>query len=233
MFVSVSSAATSVQVGGRCARSSSPEAVGGLGEGSGADLLPVYLMVQEPVLTLKLVFELQRLEAGVGIAAPQLALNLRMFLTIKNMPDNEADLDKLEYQQVLNPEIVGMSTSAKRDFEGCLSVPGYQGIVKRAEEIRVQYQDGEGRKIQETLTDFPARVFQHELDHLNGVMYLDRMENGSLLHNEEFEAMEWQDIQKLLLQGPPKIPPLMVPMSTQTGNSPHHSKGKGGRKNNY
>lgn len=173
-----------------------------------------------------------RQEAGVGIAAPQLATNLRMFLMIKNLPESEDDLDSIEYQEVLNPEIVGMSSNAKRDFEGCLSVPGYQGIVKRAEEIRVQYQDAEGRKIQETLTDFPARVFQHELDHLNGVMYLDRMEPGSLIHNEEFEAMEWLDVQKLLLQGPPVIPPLMAP--TSTSNSGRPGKGKGGKhKNKY
>ncbi|KAL4134093.1 hypothetical protein PRNP1_004678 [Phytophthora ramorum] len=169
-----------------------------------------------------------RQEAGVGIAAPQLAHNLRMFLMIKNMPENEDDLDRLEYQEVLNPEIVAMSSVTKRDFEGCLSVPGYQGIVKRAEEIRVQYEDGEGRKIQETLTDFPARVFQHELDHLNGVMYLDRLDPGSLIHNEEFEAMEWLDIQQLLLQGPPKIPPLMVSMPTD-----RPAKGKGKHKNKY
>ncbi|KAG3029025.1 hypothetical protein PC128_g7961 [Phytophthora cactorum] len=171
-------------------------------------------------------------EAGVGIAAPQLAHNLRMFLMLKNMPENEDDLGNLEYQAVLNPEIVAMSNSTKRDFEGCLSVPGYQGIVKRFEEIRVQYQDAEGRKIQETLTDFPARVFQHELDHLNGVMYLDRLESGSLIHNEEFEAMEWLDIQKLLLQGPPKIPPLMVSMPTQSGNT-RQGKGRGNRNNKY
>lgn len=180
----------------------------------------------------KIVSDLKRQEAGVGIAAPQLAHNLRMFLMIKNVPENEDDLGNLEYQEVLNPEIVAMSDAVKRDFEGCLSVPGYQGIVKRAQEIRVQYQDAEGRKIQETLTDFPARVFQHELDHLNGVMYLDRLDPGSLIHNEEFEAMEWLDIQKLLLQGPPKIPPLMVPMSTQTGSG-RQGKDKGNRKNKY
>ncbi|KAE8897385.1 hypothetical protein PF005_g24089 [Phytophthora fragariae] len=173
-----------------------------------------------------------RQEAGVGIAAPQLAHNLRMFLMIKNMPENEDDLDKLEYQEVLNPQIVAMSNSTKRDFEGCLSVPGYQGIVKRAQEIRVQYEDAEGRKIQETLVDFPARIFQHELDHLNGVMYLDRLDPGSLIHNEEFEAMEWADLEKLLLQGPPKIPPLMTPMSTQT-SSGRQGKGKGKPKNKF
>ncbi|CAH0474388.1 unnamed protein product [Peronospora belbahrii] len=173
-----------------------------------------------------------RQETGVGIAAPQLAHNLRMFLMIKNMPENEDDLDNVKYQEVLNPDIVAMSGFVERDFEGCLSVPGYQGIVKRAQEIRVQYEDGQGCKIQETLTDFPARVFQHELDHLNGVMYLDRMEPGSLIHNEEFETMEWVDIQKLLLQGPPTIPPLMASMLTKTDSS-RQRKGKDSRRNKY
>ncbi|KAL7689864.1 putative peptide deformylase [Plasmopara halstedii] len=150
-----------------------------------------------------------RVEAGVGIAAPQLAHNLRMFLMIKNMPENENDLDKIKYQEIINPKILHLSEATTRDFEGCLSVPGYQGIVRRANMIRVQYDDLKGRKIQKTLNDFPARIFQHELDHLNGVMYLDRMEVGSLIHNEEFEAMEWLDVQKLLLQDPPAIPPLV------------------------
>ncbi|CAI5706073.1 hypothetical protein KXD40_009667 [Peronospora effusa] len=172
-----------------------------------------------------------RQEAGVGIAASQLAHNLRMFLMIKNMPDNEDELSKMEYQEVLNPEIVAMSDSVKRDFEGCLSVPGYQGIVKRAQQVRVQYQDGQGRTIQQTLTDFPARVFQHEMDHLNGVMYLDRMDPGSLIHNEEFETMEWIDIQKMLLQEPPKIPPLMA--STLTPENSRHGKSKDNYKNKY
>ncbi|CAI5739602.1 unnamed protein product [Peronospora destructor] len=172
-----------------------------------------------------------RQEAGVGIAASQLAHNLRMFLMIKNMPDNEDDLSNLEYQEVLNPEIVAMSDFVKRDFEGCLSVPGYQGIVKRAQEVRVQYQDIEGRNIQQTLTDFPARVFQHELDHLNGVMYLDRMDPGSLIHNEEFETMEYMDIQKMLLQEPPKIPPLMAP--TLTTDNGRQGRSKGNHKNKY
>ncbi|RLN32067.1 hypothetical protein BBJ28_00014871, partial [Nothophytophthora sp. Chile5] len=175
--------------------------------------------------------------AGVGIAAPQLAHNLRMFLMIKNIPESDEDLEAgLDYQEVLNPEIVAMSKTTKLDFEGCLSVPGYQGIVKRAQEIKVQFQDAEGRRIQQTLSDFPARIFQHELDHLNGVMYLDRMEPSSLIHNEEFEAMEWLDIQKLLHQGPPSIPPLMSSSSRSTSSgSKQRGKGKAGdkRSNKY
>uniref|UniRef100_A0AAV1U190 Peptide deformylase n=1 Tax=Peronospora matthiolae TaxID=2874970 RepID=A0AAV1U190_9STRA len=173
-----------------------------------------------------------RQEAGIGIAAPQVGHNLRMFLMLKHMPENEEDLKKLEYQKVLNPDILAASDAVMRDFEGCLSVPGYQGIVKRAQQVLVQYEDGEGRQVKETLTGFPARVFQHELDHLNGVMYLDRMEPGSLIHNEEFEAMEWDDIQQLLLQGPGLTPPpFAVSTATQASSDHRKKKGKGIGKN--
>uniref|UniRef100_M4BPY8 Peptide deformylase n=1 Tax=Hyaloperonospora arabidopsidis (strain Emoy2) TaxID=559515 RepID=M4BPY8_HYAAE len=181
-----------------------------------------------------MVSQWQRQEAGIGIAAPQVGHNLRMFLMLKHMPENEEDLKKLEYQKVLNPDILAASDAVMRDFEGCLSVPGYQGIVKRAEQILVQYEDGEGRQIKETLTGFPARVFQHELDHLNGVMYLDRMEPGSLIHNEEFEAMEWDDIQQLLLQGPRLTPPpFAVSTATQASSDRRKKEGKGIGKNQY
>lgn len=141
----------------------------------------------------------QRAEAGVGIAAPQLGHNLRMFLMLRTFPQNEEELgERLEYQAVINPEILEMSARKKKDFEGCLSVPGYSGVVARAQEIKVQYSDADGRLFHKTLRDFPARIFQHETDHLNGVLYLDRLEEGTLIHNEEFEALEWMDIEKLL-----------------------------------
>lgn len=135
----------------------------------------------------------------MGIAAPQLGHSLRMFLMLKNPPQSEEDLgDRLEYQPVINPEIVTMSKETKKDFEGCLSIPGYMGVVSRAKQIKVKYLDLAGKEHQKTLFDFPARIFQHELDHLDGIVYLDRMESGSLIHNDEFEAMEWMDLQKLL-----------------------------------
>jgi len=149
----------------------------------------------------------QREEAGVGIAAPQLGHNLRMFLMLKNPPQSEEDLgNALEYQAVINPQVLSASKETKKDFEGCLSVPGYMGVVARPREIRVKYSDLEGKPVEKTLRDFPARIFQHEIDHLDGVMYLDRLEPGSLIHNDEFEAMEWMDIQKLLHAKPPKLP---------------------------
>ncbi|GAB9472082.1 Peptide deformylase [Globisporangium polare] len=151
---------------------------------------------------LKQMEEEVRAEAGVGIAAPQLGHNLRMFLMLKNFPESEEELDdpnhRLEYQTVINPEILEMSQRKKKDFEGCLSIPGYSGVVARAQEVKVQFSDEDGRLFHKTLRDFPARIFQHETDHLNGVLYLDRLEEGTLIHNEEFEALEWMDIEKLL-----------------------------------
>lgn len=138
----------------------------------------------------------------MGLAAPQLGHNLRMFLMLKNPPQSQDDIDdaheKFEYQPVINPQIVETSKQRKKDFEGCLSIPGYMAVVSRAKEIKVTFQDAAGKSHQQTLRDFSARIFQHEMDHLDGVLYVDRMEPKSLIHNEEFESMEWMDIQKLL-----------------------------------
>ncbi|TMW61314.1 hypothetical protein Poli38472_012505 [Pythium oligandrum] len=145
-----------------------------------------------------------RQEDGVGIAAPQLGHNLRMFLMLKDAPLSDDDLPheddtvRFEYQAVINPEIVETSKATMKDFEGCLSIPGYMGVVRRAREIRVQFNDAEGRTHQKTLRDFPARIFQHELDHLNGVLYLDRLEKDTLIHNEEFRRLDRAEIAKLL-----------------------------------
>ncbi|KAJ0400857.1 hypothetical protein P43SY_000127 [Pythium insidiosum] len=141
-----------------------------------------------------------RKEDGVGIAAPQLGQSLRMFLMLKDAPLSEDDLADhgLTYQEVINPQIVRRSDATYKDFEGCLSVPGYVGVVRRAREIHVQFEDADGRPHEQTLRDFPARIFQHELDHLDGVLYLDRMERDSLIHNDEFRLLDRATITKLL-----------------------------------
>jgi peptide deformylase len=132
----------------------------------------------------------------VGIAAPQLGVNSRVFLMLKHTPLREDDLPddgddvKLTYQECINPEILERSSTLVKDFEGCLSVPGYVGVVKRAEEIKVQYNDAQGQRYMKTLRGFPARIFQHELDHLDGVLYIDRLEKDTLMHNDEFDVID-------------------------------------------
>nr|CCA23012.1 unnamed protein product [Albugo laibachii Nc14] len=129
---------------------------------------------------------------GVGIAAPQLGANCRLFL----MSMEESNVSALE--AVFNPKVTFFSKEMEKDFEGCLSVPHYSGIVKRSREIQVQYSTALGMKEKRTLEGFPARVFQHELDHLNGVLFLDKVEPGSFMHNREYEAMEWNQVEALL-----------------------------------
>ena len=123
-------------------------------------------------------------------------------MMIKHLPEEgKENPKKLTYQEVINPQILEKSKETNRDFEGCLSIPHYVGIVPRHNQIRVQFQDQHGQSHQKTLKDYMARIFQHEYDHLDGILYLDRMESTKeLVHNEEFEAMEWMDLQKLLLR---------------------------------
>ncbi|GLE04164.1 hypothetical protein PINS_up013075 [Pythium insidiosum] len=119
---------------------------------------------------------------------------------LKDAPLSEDDLEDngLTYQAVINPQIVRRSSATYKDFEGCLSIPGYVGVVRRAREIQVQFEDADGRSHEQTLRDFPARIFQHELDHLDGVLYLDRMERDTLIHNDEFRLLDRATIAKLL-----------------------------------
>ena len=104
---------------------------------------------------------------GVGLAAPQVGVSQQIMLVCPSgSPGDE--------QVILNPEILGRSGSNVAD-EGCLSLPGLYGPVERATTIQVRYETPQGERLEETLTDFPARVFQHEFDHLQGVMFIERM----------------------------------------------------------
>ncbi|OQS01107.1 peptide deformylase [Achlya hypogyna] len=134
---------------------------------------------------------------GLGLAGPQIGVNKRLFLMVKDLPEDEDT--PLTYEPIFNPQILSSSSTMTRDFEGCLSVPGYQGVVPRAEEIEVLYTDAEGKETQRQLRGLHARVFQHELDHLDGIMYLDRCDVKSLIHNDEFTQMDFLQLQLLLL----------------------------------
>lgn len=103
-------------------------------------------------------------EDGVGIASPQVGRNERIFIV------NEKDGPKA----YINPEITEMSDATQDSEEGCLSVPGIWGLVKRAKKIRFRALDRHGRKVEFDAKGFMATVYQHELDHLNGILFIDR-----------------------------------------------------------
>ena len=108
---------------------------------------------------------------GVGLAAPQIHEDLRLFVALL---DDDPDGDS-EAVVVVNPEIVPLSENKAEGWEGCLSIPDIRGMVPRYTDILVRALDRTGRKVELTLKGFPARVAQHETDHLDGVLFFDRM----------------------------------------------------------
>jgi peptide deformylase len=109
---------------------------------------------------------------GVGLAAPQVHEGLRVFVAALDAKEGEADDDPLA---IINPEITVVGTDVVEDWEGCLSIPDIRGRVPRAREIKVRAFDRKGDRIEIHAHDFPARVIQHETDHLDGVLFFDRM----------------------------------------------------------
>jgi peptide deformylase len=121
--------------------------------------------------------ETMRAAPGVGLAAPQVAVSRRVIVV--QLPDDEESRE--EYGKdagvlhvVINPDIVKASREMVEGVEACLSIPGYFGKVERHVAITLQGQDRDGNPIRIKSTDWLARVFQHEIDHLNGVLYIDR-----------------------------------------------------------
>lgn len=128
-------------------------------------------------------FELMFKAKGVGLAAPQVGLNLRMFVA---SPSYEPG-DRRVY---INPHIVSVDGAQESD-EGCLSVPGVDSKIRRYSTVTVEATGLDGQVFQETGTKLVARIFQHEMDHLNGQLILDRMGSVSkLAHRRTIRELE-------------------------------------------
>ncbi len=120
---------------------------------------------------------------GVGLAAPQVHESLRLFVAYLD-PDGRGGGDPIA---IINPEIAVIGPQVIEGWEGCLSIPDIRGRVARAAEIKVSALDRHGKRIEINAKDFLARVIQHETDHLDGVLFFDRMRSlASLTYMEEF-----------------------------------------------
>ena len=113
---------------------------------------------------------------GVGLAAPQVHEGVRLFVAALDTGDDDEAGDA-EPIAVINPEITIVGADVVEDWEGCLSIPDIRGRVPRAREVTVRALDRTGSRIELTAHDFPARVIQHEADHLDGVLFFDRMKS--------------------------------------------------------
>lgn len=120
-------------------------------------------------------FETMYESEGVGLAAPQVGKSIRMFV-IDADPLHEDYPDSKDFKRVvINPEIVSSSDDLVTMWEGCLSLPGLSEKVERPATITVKYLNEKFEPVEETLTNFNARVFQHEFDHLEETLFTDRI----------------------------------------------------------
>jgi peptide deformylase len=127
---------------------------------------------------------------GVGLAAPQVHYSLRLFVALlEEEPDSSTDATV-----VVNPEIAPNTGAMDEGWEGCLSIPDIRGLVPRVTDVTVRAFDRHAREVELRLRDFPARVVQHEADHLDGVLFFDRMTSmQSLTYLEEYSRFHAKD----------------------------------------
>jgi peptide deformylase len=125
---------------------------------------------------------------GVGIAAPQIFESLCLVI-IASKPSQRYPLaPKMDAVVMINPSFEQLSPEIKKDWEGCLSIPEIRALVPRYTRITIQYWDEQGRSQKMRADDFIARIFQHEYDHLEGRVYLDRIDsNLDIISESEFQ----------------------------------------------
>ena len=134
---------------------------------------------------------------GVGLAAPQIGLGLALAVAEDEgaAVDDDEDVDPREraalpFRVLVNPRYEVVGDLRVPFYEGCLSVDGYQAVVARPHRVRLHWSDETGRARAEELSGWPARIVQHETDHLNGVLYLDHADLRTLSTNDNLAAAD-------------------------------------------
>ncbi len=139
--------------------------------------------------------ETMRRADGVGLAAPQVGINER--LIVVEMPEEgfEDDPQAGKLFVLVNPEIIRTKGKLEPGDEGCLSIPGYIGEVMRYPMVTVKGQTVNGKEVRIKAYDFLARIFQHEIDHLNGVLFIDHIQDPAKLRRivHDPETDEWRE----------------------------------------
>ncbi|MGF1760761.1 peptide deformylase [Photobacterium sagamiensis] len=133
--------------------------------------------------------QIMRKYQGVGIAAPQVGQSIRAFIVASRPNERYPHAPLMEPTVMLNPELLWQSDEMEKDWEGCLSIPGIRAKVNRHKRIQVRYQTESGRVIETEFDGFIARIFQHELDHLNGIVFLDKAEKLDVVTESEFQKL--------------------------------------------
>lgn len=121
---------------------------------------------------------------GVGLAAPQIFESKRIIVVASKPTKRYPYAPQMPATVMINPEFSPLSDEMIKDYEDCLSIPSIRALVPRYQSIRVTYTDLTGQRLEVDFEGFIARVFQHEYDHLNGLVYLDRVENNQDIISE-------------------------------------------------
>lgn len=126
---------------------------------------------------LETLFATMKARQGAGLAAPQINIPLRVLVYGFQTNTRYPDQDPVPFNVLINPEIVARSVEKIYLYEGCLSLPELRGFVPRHEWVEIRFQDPDGGWQQHRVTGFEARIVQHEIDHLDGKLYPERMDN--------------------------------------------------------
>ncbi|MFI3185201.1 MAG: peptide deformylase [Methylococcaceae bacterium] len=122
--------------------------------------------------------------SGVGIAAPQVRQSKRIIIVASRPTPRYPRAPLMEPTVMINPDFEVLSKTQEKDWEGCLSIPGIRALVPRYQTILIRYTDQQGALVEARLSGFVARVFQHEVDHLEGKTYLDRVQDNTDIFSE-------------------------------------------------
>lgn len=124
---------------------------------------------------------------GVGIAAPQVYRSLRLFIVASRPNARYPSAPAMEPMAMINPTILSASTEMEKGWEGCLSIPGIRGHVPRHRWLTLSFTTREGGREEKVLDGFLARIVQHEFDHIEGRVFLDRTDPRDLITEKEYQ----------------------------------------------
>ncbi|MFJ5956301.1 peptide deformylase [Paenarthrobacter sp. NPDC092416] len=154
---------------------------------------PVFGQIDDSDLSLLIerMRDVMRAAPGVGLAAPQLGVPLQLAVLedkfeVDPVSAAARDRQSLEFFAMINPGYRGIGTGTASFYEGCLSVSGYQAVVTRHRDVELRYFTPDGHAAEAWYSGWQARIVQHETDHLQGTLYLDRAELRSLAGNAEY-----------------------------------------------
>ncbi len=146
---------------------------------------------------------------GVGISAPQVYRSLNLFILASHPNPRYPNAPVMRPAAIINPVILSFSEETEKDWEGCLSIPGIRGKVPRYVSVLTEYTTRSGKRVRKKFEGFVARIFQHEYDHLQGIVFLDRVESTKDLVTEK-------EYQKIVKKPHSPMPPLRRANSTKS-----------------